>query len=212
MRPLPLVGASFALMVLASATHAQSNEKPRRLHLGAGAEVMDHLGSECTQDVDVTGCQDGGTFFFPFTFSASFRLLPWVSLGGRFAAAGKSIGGVGSHAPRQISIWQLSLEPRAYPLGHPPVAPFVGFVFGYGSLRQTSAEVPEKTTHGSLLVGGALGADFSVTEWLALTTELRLARMDFAPPSAERVDGRSAFYLGATWLSLGLQLVALLPV
>jgi hypothetical protein len=195
-------------LLVATAAHAQAKDQPRRLHLGFGVDVMAHVGDECVQSGDATGCE-ANKIFFPFVFTGSFRVLPWVSLGGRFSAASANTG---TGVPRHISIWQLSFEPRIYPLGDTRLAPFIGLAFGYGSLRQTSAQVPEKTTHGSLLVGGSLGVDIGIAEWLAFTPELRVARMSLEPSQPERTDGRSTYYTGSVWFSVGMQLVALLPV
>lgn len=211
-RSVLVVGASFLSLLLLSPARAQSSEKPRRLHLGVGADVLEALGNECVQPVDgAADCERGATLL-QFSFSASFRVAPYFSIGGRFAAASRNTDVGGIHAPRHGAIWQLSIEPRFYPGGQRRVSPFVGLALGYGSFRETSAEVPERTTHGSLLVGGVIGADFALNDWLALSPEVRLLRMDFAPSASERSDGHSTYYPGKAWFSVGAQLVALLPV
>ena len=212
MRALRLVAflgaCSTSVLVLSSAS-AQLNDKPRRLHLGVGVDAMDHLGDQCEQAFDVV-CSPG-TIFYPFTAAASFRILPWLSVGARFAVASKNTGNA-ALPPRHVSIWQLSLEARGYPFGHGRVAPFLGVALGYGSLLQTSAGPPERTKRDSSLFGGTAGLDFALHEWVLVSTEVRLVRMNLEASEPEQQNGRSTYYPGKAWLTFGVQLVALLPV
>jgi hypothetical protein len=207
-----VASACVASLFLVRASHAQTKEKPRRLHLGVGVDVLDPLGDECVQMAGGPDCHQGATFL-EFAATASYRVLPWLALGGRFGAATRNTDPGGVHAPRHVAIWELAFEPRVYVLGEAKVSPFFGAALGFGSYRQTSAEVPERITRSTALVGGLVGGAFRLDDWLALEAEFRVLRMDFVPsPSAEPSDGHSTYYLRKAFLSFGLELVALLPV
>jgi hypothetical protein len=212
MRILTAISCGALLFV---ASPAWSTEPPRRLRVGAGAEVLRSFGDRCDLSFDLVSC-DPNPVFWSFFGVVSYQPASWFAVGARFAVATRSTR-VEAQVPasRDVSLWQTSVEPRVYPLARllpGPVAPFLGLALGYATLRQKLAGFMQSASAESSILGGVIGLDVIPHRWFVITAEARLSRMVLGASRDDVRQGWPSDYTGRTWFGFGLQLAAQLPV